>query len=220
MSTELAGSPASPVRIHPSQTNRKRTNQENEKQNMKAYLYLIPAAALLALAACKTTQQMTSRPDFLSTYDHLEKVEPGVWRYVSQPLLANCNKFIVSPVKVLFTEFEGKPVTAEQRQRTSDFVRQAIVKAVSERYPVVSDAGPDVAEIRVAITGAYRTGGKLGLCVQGEILDNSNTQVAAAIRSELSELYVPNWEDKATARKMVEDWAQRLVKAIDQAHGK
>jgi hypothetical protein len=187
---------------------------------MKAYLYLIPAAALLALTACKTTPQMSNRPDFLSTYNHLEKAEPGVWRYVSQPLLANCNKFVVSPVKVLFTEVDGKPITAEQRERTASFVREAIVKAISERYPVVSDPGPDVAEIRVALTEGYRTGGKVGLCVQGEILDNSNTQVAAVVRTELSELYVPNWENKNTAKEMVQAWAQRLVKAIDQAHGK
>jgi hypothetical protein len=184
------------------------------------YLWLAPVAGMLALAGCKTTPQMTSRPDFLSTYNHLEKIEPGLWRYVSQPLLANCNKFMVSPVKVLFNEVEGQTITAEQRQRSSDFVRQAIVKAVSERYPVVSDPGPDVAEIRVALTEAYRTGGKAGLCVQGEILDNSNTQVAAVVRTELSELYIPNWENKNTANQIVEEWAQRLLKAIDQAHGK
>lgn len=186
----------------------------------KAYLSLVPVAGLLALTACKTTPQMTSRPDFLSTYDHLQKVDATTWRYVSPPLLANCNKFIVSPVKVLFTEFDGKPLTAEQRQRSSDFVHQAIVKTLSERYPVVSDPGAEVAEIRIAITEAYRTGGKLGLCVQGEILDNSNTQVAAVVRTELSELYIPDWENKATARGMVDEWAKRLLKAIDQAHGK
>jgi len=185
-----------------------------------AYLALIPVAGLLVLAACKTTPQMTVRPDFLSSYDHLRKVDAGNWRYVSPPLLANCNKFMVSPVKVLFNDFEGKPITAEQRQRTSDFVRQTIVKSLSMRYPVVSDPGPDVAEIRIALTEGYRTGGKLGLCVQGEILDNSNTQVAAVVRTELSELYVPNWENKATAREIVEAWALRLVNLIDEAHGK
>jgi hypothetical protein len=186
----------------------------------KDYLFLVPVAGLLALAACKTTPQMSNRPDFLSTYNHLQKVDATTWRYVSPPLLANCNKFIVSPVKVLFNDLEGKPVSAEQRQRSSDFVRQAIIAAVAARYPVVSDPGADVAEIRIAMTEAYRTGGKLGLCVQGEILDNSNTQVAAVVRTELSELYLPNWENKATAREMVEAWAQRLLKIIDEAHGK
>jgi len=188
--------------------------------NTKICLYLIPVAGLLALTACKTTPQMTNRPDFLSTYNHLQKVDATTWRYVSAPLLANCNKFIIGPVKVLFTDLGGTPVTAEQRQRSSDFVRETIAKAVSGRYPVVSDPGADVAEIRIAITEAYRTGGKLGLCVQGEILDNSNTQVAAVVRTELSELYLPNWENKATAREMVEAWAQRLLKIIDEAHGK
>ncbi len=184
------------------------------------YLWVVPVAGLLALSACETPKQMTSRPDFLSTYSHLQEVETGTWRYVSQPLLANCNKFIVSPVKVLFSEAEGKPVTAEQRQRAADFVRETIVKTLSERYPVVSDPGPDVAEIRIALTEAYRTGGKVGLCVQGEILDNSNTQVAAVVRTELSQLYVPNWENKTTAKEMVQAWAQRLLKVIDDSRRK
>jgi hypothetical protein len=185
-----------------------------------AYLSLVPVAGLLALTACKTTPQMTNRPDFLSTYSHLQKVDATTWRYVSPVLLGQCNRFIVSPVKVLFTEYNGKPITAEQRQRTSDFVRQVLVQAISQRYPVVSDTGADVAEVRIALTGAYATGGKLGLCVQGEILDNSNTQVAGVVRTELSELYVPDWQDKATAREMVTAWAQRLLKMIDEAHGK
>jgi len=186
----------------------------------KLYLGLFPLAVLLALTACKSTPQMETRPDFLSTYDHLKKVDATTWRYVSAPQLANCSKFVVDPVKVLFTEAEGKPITAEQQQRSADFVRQAIVKAIQARYPVVSDMGPGVGEIRVALTGAYRTAGKLGLCVQAEILDNSKTQVGAVIRTEISELYVPGWENKNTAREMVEAWAQRLVKAIDEAHAK
>ena len=184
-----------------------------------AYLALIPVAGLLALAACKTTPQMSNRPDFLSTYNHLQKVDDTTWRYVSPPLLNNCNRFIVAPVKVLINDLEGKPVTAEQRQRTADFVRQSIMSAIATRYPIMSDPGPDVGEIRVAVTEAYRTGGKLGLCVQGEILDNSNTQVAAVVRTELSEHYLPDWENKPTARRMVDEWAQRMLKTIDQAHG-
>ncbi len=184
------------------------------------YLCMVPVAGLLALTACKTTPEMTSRPDFLSTYDHLQKVETGVWRYVNKDLLANCNKFCVSPVKVLIDEVEGKPVTAEQREKTANFVRDTISKTLSERYPVASETGPGVAEIRVALTGVYRTAGKLGLCVQGEILDDSKTQVAAVVRTELSQLYVPNWEDKNTAKEMVQAWAQRLVKGIDDAKKK
>jgi hypothetical protein len=184
------------------------------------FLCLIPMVGLLPLTACKTQPQMTNRPDFLSTYNHLQKVETGYWRYVSQPLLANCTKFYFAPVKVLFTEFEGKPITAEQRQRTADFVLQTMTKAVGQWYPVVTQPGPDVGEIRIAITEGYKTGGKLGICLQGEILDNSNTQVAAVVRTELSEYYSPRWEDKDTARTMVQGWADRLVKVIDESRRK
>jgi hypothetical protein len=185
-----------------------------------AYLTLIPVAALLTLTACKTTPQMTNRPDFLSTYSHLEKVDATTWRYVNPLLLGECKKFIVSPVKVLFNEVDGKPLTAEQRQRTSDFVHQAISWKIAERYPVVTDAGPDTAEIRVALTEGYRTGGKLGLCAQLEILDNSNTQVGAVVKTELSQYYIQDWETKDTAKQMVDQWAQRLRKVIDDAHTK
>lgn len=184
------------------------------------FLWIASAVGVLVTSGCKTTPEMTNRPDFLSTYDHLQKVEPGVWRYVSPPLLANCTKFTVSPVKVLFTEYKGEPITQEQRDRTAAFVRDEIVKALGQWYTVVPERGPGVGEIRIALTGAYRTGGKVGLCVQGEILDNSNTQVAAVVRTELSQYYAPGWEDKENAREMVRAWAQRLLKGIDETRRK
>lgn len=182
--------------------------------------WLIPVLGVLATSGCKTTPEMTNRPNFLTTYDHLQKVEPGIWRYVSPPLLANCTKFTVSPVKILFTDYKGQPITPEQRERTAAYISEAMTKALGQWYPVVSAPGPDVGEIRIALTGAYRTGGKLGLCVQGEILDNSNTQVAAVVRTELSEYYAPGWEDKQSAREIVQAWTQRLVKAIDETRRK
>jgi hypothetical protein len=185
----------------------------------RIHFVLLPLAALLSLTACKTEPQMTSRPDFLSSYNHLQKVDATTWRYVSAPLLANCSKFVVSPVKVLFKDYDGKPITDEQRQHSADFVRQTVTQAIGSKYPIVSEPGPGTAEIRIAVTEAYGTAGKLGLCVQGEILDNSNTQVAAVVRTELSQYYSPSWEDKETARQMVNEWSQRLLKTIDQARG-
>jgi hypothetical protein len=183
----------------------------------KTLLLLTPVAALLALTACNTTPELKNRPGFLSTYNHLQQVDPTTWRYVSPVLLGQCNKFFVSPVKVLFNDIDGKPVTAEQRQRSSDFIRQALIQGISQRYPVVMEPGPDVAEVRVALTDAYRKGGKVGLSLEGEILDNSNTQVGAVMRSEMSELYVANWENRATAKEMVEKWVQRLCQTIDES---
>jgi hypothetical protein len=40
--------------------------------------------------------------------------------------------------------------------------------------------------------------------------------VAAVVRTELGEDYAPKWEDRETARKMVQAWAQRLVRLIDE----
>jgi hypothetical protein len=186
----------------------------------KLYFWLAPIAGLLALTACKSTPQYTTRPNFLSTYNYLRKVDDTTWRYVNPALLGQCDKFMVSPVTVMFTEYNGKPITDEQRQRSADFVRQTVAQTLGDTYPIVTQAGSGVAEIRIAITEAYRTGGKLGLCLQGEILDNSRTQVAAVAKTELSEYYVPDWESKATARATVTEWAQRLRKTIGEAHTK
>jgi hypothetical protein len=184
------------------------------------YLYLAALAGLLAMSACKSTPEMTNRPQFLSSYDHIKQVDDLNWRYVNPVLLGQCKRFIVSPVKVMFTDLEGKPITAEQREKTSNFVRQTVINALSDRYPIVTEPGTDVGEIRLALTDAYRTGGKLGLCVQGEILDNSNTQVAAVMRTELSQPYVANWENKPMAKQMVGEWAQRMRKIMDEAQAK
>ena len=183
-------------------------------------LGIITVTAVLATTSCKTTPEMTNRPDYLSSYNHLQKVDTGVWRYVSPPLLANCTKFTVDPVNVMFSEYKDQPVTEAQRQRSAAFIQDAIVKAVGAKYPIVSGPGPEVGEIRIALTSAYRTGGKLGLCVQGEILDSSKTQVAAVVRTELSEYYAPGWEDKNSGRELVQAWAERLVKMIDDTRRK
>lgn len=181
---------------------------------IKSYLCLLPAAGLVAFTACKSTPSMTNRPDFLSTYSYLQKVDDTTWRYLNPVLLGECKKFMVSPVKVMINTMSGEPTTPEQRERAATFVRSTIISSLSG-YPLVTEPGPDVGEIRVAITGAYRTGGKLGLCVQGEILDNSNTQVAAVVRTELYQQYSADWQDKPSAREMVQEWGKRLRKAID-----
>lgn len=188
--------------------------------NLKLTSLCATAVALAALwCGCKASPEIRNRPGFLSAYNHLQKVDTLHARYVSVGL-DQCSRFIISPVKIMFTEFQGKTITPEQRQGSADFVRSTIVNALSDRYPIVTEPGPDVGEIRLAITDAYRTGGKLGLSVEGEILDNAYTQMAAVVRTELSEYYSPGWEDKATARQMVEAWAQRLRQVIDQAHRK
>jgi hypothetical protein len=184
------------------------------------HLALIAASGLLALTACKTTPQMTNRPDFLSTYSHLQKVDATTWRYVNPILLRDCKQFMVSPVKVVFTQYKGEPITTAQRERSAQYVRNAFIQALSSRYPVVSEAGPNVAEVRIALTEGYATAGKLGLCAQMEILDNSNTQVVGVVRTELSEYYVPDWENKTAAKEMVNAWTQRLLAALAEVNSK
>jgi len=182
--------------------------------------WLAPTSLLawMLLAGCNTTPELRNRPGFLSSYDHLRQVDDLTWRYVNPVLLGQCKKLIIPEVQILSSEFQGKPVTEEDRRRSAKFVRDAMILALADRYTVVTERAPDVCELRIAVTDAYGKGGKLGLSVEGEILDHSRTQVTAVMRTEMSERYVADWEDRPTARKMVEAWARRVRKTMDDAH--
>jgi len=108
-----------------------------------------------------------------------------------------------------------------RKQKVADYLREAVTKALSDRYPIVTSGGLDVAEIRVAVTEAYKTGNRLGLTVEGEINDSYSTfQAAAVMRTELGEAYLGDWWDGPSAKQIIDAWASRLREVIDIAHSR
>lgn len=186
------------------------------------YAVMLAAAGLLWVTGCSSTSSVSKEPvrtGFLSKYNHLEQVDASTWRYINYDRLGTYNKFVVSPVKVMATEFKGQALTDDQKRKASEFVHKAVVTALGDRYPVVTVPGADAAEIRIAVTETFKDGTHVGLTVEAEIIDTySAVQVAAVMRVAEGEPHLAAWWDRPVAREIVEGFAKRLRGVIDNGH--
>lgn len=184
------------------------------------YASVLLAAALAS--GCKTPKPTVPvQSGFLSTYNNLVQVDASTWRYLDTQRLPRYTSFQIKTIKVAFDEFDGKPLTPEQRDKVTSYLRDAITRALTPAYPVVTAPSVSTGQINVAITSASKRGERLDLWVEGEILDSySSVQVAAVMKSELGKNYLGNWWDRVSAKEMMDKWAEQLRKTIDAAHGK
>ena len=185
---------------------------------IKNQLLLLTAVSVAFLTACNSTPELRKREGFLTTYNLVQKVDDATMRYSDPVGLGLVKQFILSPVKVTVMEFEGKATTQEQRDAVSDYVRDAMVRALGDKYPFVTEAGPDTAEIRVAITDVYRKGGKLGISLEGEVLDSSNHQIHAAVASAMSkQAYTGAWNNAPVFKETIDGMAKVFRQRLNEA---
>jgi hypothetical protein len=80
----------------------------------------------------------------------------------SKDTLKNYRKFIIDPVTVyLLAGTEGRGIDPEDLDRLARYFTDAITDQLAEAgYEVVTDPGPGVAELQIAITNVEPTGGK------------------------------------------------------------
>lgn len=194
-------------------------------------------AALVAVlwGGCQTPAPSPS--GFLSDYSHLQQVDDSTWRYVDGSRLAACSKFTVSPVSVIVKDYWGTTLTPDQKDRIAATFRQKIINALSGRYKVVSAPGPDTADVRVAITRAYRVGNSLALGVEAEIVAPDSHQQLMAVRGvrigppDVSVQmgyrnpadpgrYMAPWWNWPSAVELMDRWADQLLKTIEAAHNR
>lgn len=184
-------------------------------------LLFTAAVCIGLLSGCAGHKAAPVQTGFLTQYHHLAPVDATTSRYVDAQRLGTYNKFKLASVKVLVKDYNGQPITAEQQKAMVDHIRASITSALQDKYPVVETSSTDTAEIRIAITDAYKSGDQLGISVEGEIQDSySGVQVAAVVRTDLGNIYVGTWWDKTSAKEIVNGWSQRLRQAIDSAHGR
>jgi len=182
-------------------------------------LWILTAVSVAFLTACSSTPELRKREGFLTTYNLIQEENPATFRYSNPLELSLVKQFILSPVKVTVTEFEGKATTQEQRDAVSAYCRDALVRALGDKYPFVTQAGPGTAEIRIAITDVYRKSGKLGISLEAEVLNDSNVQVFAVVGSRLSELaYMGAWKNAPVFKKTIDEMAMRFRKRLDEAN--
>jgi hypothetical protein len=191
------------------------------------------AATALAIAF-GTGCAMPKPSGFLGNYSHLKRVNDSTWRYVDAARLATYNKYLISSVKVLVNSYDGTPLTSDQQEQAANRFREIIVKALTGECELVDKPSGRTAEVRAAITVAYPVGPSLTIGLEGEIIDAYSGQQLAAVMTyqsgppqfeggppSLSEAALGwGWWNVHSAVWIMEDWADRLRKAIRESHGK
>ena len=93
---------------------------------------------------------------FLSDYSHLvpDETEKGAYFYRAHPDTPTpYSKLLIDRIKIFFKDdAEYKGIDPTELKALTDYFHDAIVKAVSDAYPVVEEPGPDVARLRIAVT--------------------------------------------------------------------
>jgi len=196
---------------------------------------LLSATATLALflwAGCKSAPPKPS--GFLSDYSRLQQVNDSTWRYVDKDRLSAYSKFTVPPTKIMVKQYGGTTFNAGQQEKIAATFRQKIVDALAGRYQAAGEPSANAAEVRAAITQAYRVGNALALGVEVEIVDPASRQQLAALRGVLigppdmgfrmgynnpadPSDYAAAWWSRPSAVELMERWAQEIRKTIEAA---
>jgi hypothetical protein len=196
-------------------------------------IFVVMTGLVLSMAgACSEPVRKTG---FLSDYSRLIP-DKGNLRYTKMRKLGTYDRFIIEPVKV---HLHGIPQGARPepaiRTELANYLHNAIVNAIEDRYMIVSQPGPGVARIRVAITDIQRSTPSLnflpqtkltgiglgGASMEGEVLDSqTGEQIGAVIRSQkgksVSMSGMKEWGD---AKAVLDDWAARFRRHLDISHG-
>ena len=165
------------------------------------------------------------KPGFLSDYSKLRTESKTSMRYIDARALGRYSTFIVDPVVGrLYGDARGK-ISEEDLRDLTNYMHAAIVKELSKNYTIAYRPGPRVARIRVAITDLKKstklTGASPGgASMEAEMVDSqTHQQIGAVVESQLGEKLsmasISSWGD---AKQVMDDWAKRLRKRLDDAH--
>ena len=176
---------------------------------------------------------------FLSDYSKLEAQSDVSYRYIApgNPL-DGYSKFIIDPVEIHFhsgSKTEGK-LKEQDLKDIKNYMHSALVKAIGDGYDVVYRGGPGVARVRVAITDLKKSKiiqnilpiGKVagtgigGASLEAELVDTqTGEQIGSLVESQLGKrLSLGGYSTWGDAKVVMDGWAARFRKRIDEAHGR
>jgi len=168
-------------------------------------------------------------------------LKPGV-------MFGKYDKFMVDSVIFFFADDSAyKGIDPNEMKELADKFNQAIVAAFKDKYPVVTEPGPDVARIRIAITGVKGSkpgvsavssilpiGLAFSLVKKGatgsysgsgttsaelEFLDTTTNQPIAAAVDEQSAAFTDRFSKWESAEEAFKYWAEHIVAFIDNTRG-
>lgn len=168
-------------------------------------------------------------------------MKPGI-------MFGKYNKFMVDSVIFFFADdSEYKGIDPNEVKELADKFNQAIVAAFKDKYPIVVEPGPDVARIRIAITGVKESrpvlsgvssilpiGLAFSLVKKGttgswsgsgttsaelEALDSTTNEPVFAAVDERSAAFTERFSKWGSAEEAFKWWAEHIVAFIDNTRG-
>ena len=206
---------------------------------------------LMLLAGCATTKRDQS--GFLGEY--YRNLEPGpkdgakmTWRK-SGVDHTKYNKFMVDYVVFILAEdSEYKGIDGDEMKKLGDAASLAFVNALKEKYPVVSEPGPGVARLKLAIAGLKQSRPVLsgvttvvpvGMAVsvlkkgvtgawtgsgatEAELmaLDSMTNEVIGAAYDEYKAGFTERFSKWGSVEEAFKFWGERFVKYLDDMRSK
>ena len=93
---------------------------------------------------------------FLSDYANISTTKDanGAYVYMDETVdFSKYNKLLVDRIKIFFKDdSEYKGIDPDELQVLTNYFYEAINKAVGDAYPLVTEPGPDVLRLRIAVT--------------------------------------------------------------------
>ena len=208
----------------------------------KTCLQMILAIGIMAVL-CGCESKHITQTGFLNDYSKLETVSDTSMRYLPPQIqLRQYSNFIIDPVivhfhtgsKAIAQRSKGK-LTEQDLTDLKNYMHDAIVEAISDRYTLAYQPAPGVARVRVALTdlkksdvllNIYPSSKLLGLglgavSLEAELIDSrTGRQIAAFVESQEGNRFsfdgLSEWGD---AKAIMDRWAKSLRNLLDEAHG-
>jgi hypothetical protein len=221
---------------------------------------LLPLAGLMVLSTVGCATGMP-KSGFLADYSGFEEAPEDalIWRYVDPDgrrhqmkgriwadrrnldALGNYERVMVDPVVVHFRKgAEGTWVSPERLDKVTKFIRDTLVSALEDRYPIVDEPGEGVLRVRLAVTDLrpaqkYRTpdadqhavkawanSRPGGATTEGEAIDSvSGERVAALISVSRGSQYDAMAKDQdrwENTKRSLTGMAKCFRELMDEAH--
>jgi len=217
---------------------------------VKSKMKLLMAVVIgFVLMAAGTVTAGTGYSGFMGDYyRHLQPgpeggakmrwIKPGIDLTKYRKLMIDSVVFYLAP------DSEDKGIDAEQMKELSDAFNQEIVNALKDKYILVADPGPDVARMRIAITGIKKSnpgvsavttvipiGIGISLIKKGVtgsysgsgsttaefmVLDSLTSEVIIAAVDERFAGYTERFTTLGAAKGAFKFWAERIRKFMDE----
>ena len=203
----------------------------------------------LALAGCASGPKQSG---FLGNY--YSNLGPGPeggakYRWLKPGVdFSKYNKLMIDSVVFYYApDSEDMGIDAEQMKELTDAFNTELVNVLKDSYPIVAEPGPDVARLRIALTGVKKSkpvvsavtsivpvGIGISIIKKGAggswsgsgatnaefmALDSTTNQVIAVAEDEQTAGYFERFSRLGSAKDAFKYWAERIKLFMDEAHG-